>query len=165
VTDAFSELMVHSDPTVVIVTTVAGGERSGCLVGFHTQVSIAPVRYAIWLSTANHTHQVGHRADHFGVHWLPSDRHDLAELFGGTSGDEVDKFDRCDWTDGTGGVPLLDGCPDRFTARRVDWVDLTATDHSCVVLAPVEVDRAPGRRRWLRLDDVEDITAGHAADE
>ena len=85
---------------MVIVTTVAGGHRSGCLVGFHTQCSIDPPRYAVWLSEANHTCRVGAAADHFAVHWVPSDRHDLAELFGGTTGDEVDKFDRCDWTAG-----------------------------------------------------------------
>ena len=163
-TDAFSELMTRNDTTVVIVTTVAGGERSGCLVGFHAQASIDPVRYAVWLSKANHTHRVGAGAEVFAVHWVPSDHHDLAELFGATTGDDVDKFAECAWTAGHGDVPLLDGCPDRFAGRRTAWIDAD-TDHSCVVLEPLVAEIGRGSSGWLRLSDAADITAGHPAEE
>ena len=163
--DTFSDLMERSDPTVVIVTTVADDERSGCLVGFHSQCSIDPPRYSIWISKANHTHDVGLRADTFAVHWLPADRHDLAELFGGTTGDRLDKLAHCEWTPGLDGVPLLDDCPDRFTGRRIALFDFD-TDHTCVVLEPQVAARADGEAgAWLRLGDASDIDPGHNADE
>src|SRR5690606_32330389 len=88
VADPFDALMAQSDPTVVVVTTTDGDERAGCLVGFHGQCGIDPPRYAIWLSKTNRTYRVGRDAATFAVHWIPDDRHDLAELFGGTTGDE-----------------------------------------------------------------------------
>ncbi|MFL6205193.1 MAG: flavin reductase family protein [Acidimicrobiales bacterium] len=159
---AFDELMGDLDQSMVIVTTVAGDERSGCLVGFHSQCSIDPVRYVVWLSQANHTHGVAVRASTFAVHLIPTGRHDLAELFGGRTGDEVDKLARCEWRDGPGGVPLIDGCPDRFVGERVGW--LAGGDHDGVVLEPVDAERS-GDGPWLRLSDATDIDAGHAADD
>ena len=160
----FDELVASSDPAMVIVTTVADGERSGCLVGFHAQCGMEPPRYAVWLSELNHTCRVGAAAEHFAVHWVPADRHDLAELFGGTTGDEIDKFARCEWTDGPGGVPLLAGCPDRFVGRRLDWLEMDA-DHRCVLLEPVLAERSGAARDVLRLADTTDIDPGHAATE
>ncbi|MCT1909143.1 hypothetical protein ACH0CV_13930 [Brachybacterium paraconglomeratum] len=49
--NAFATLMAATDPAMVVVTTAAGGERAGCLVGFHAQSSISPERYCLWLST------------------------------------------------------------------------------------------------------------------
>ena len=164
--EAFDELVGSGDPAMVIVTTVADGRRAGCLVGFHSQCGIDPPRYAVWLSQANHTHTVGAKSEVFAVHWVPADRHDLAELFGGTTDDESgDKLDRCEWTEGTAGVPLLAGCPDRFVGRKLAWVDVDA-DHSCVVLEPTEASMADGptSRLRLRLGDVSDVTAGHPTD-
>lgn len=160
---AFDELVARADPAMVIVTTVAGGERSGCLVGFHSQCSIDPPRYAVWISRANHTFAVAGHAHVFGVHFVPSARRDLAELFGGETGDEVDKLARCDWSEGPGGVPLLDGCPDRFVGELVEWFEADA-DHACVVVEPV--DAAVGEEgRRLHLGDVTDIDPGHDATE
>ena len=161
--EAFDELIARADPAMVIVTTIAGDERSGCLVGFHCQCSIEPRRYAVWISRANHTFAVAAHARVFGVHFVPHERRDLAELFGGETGDEVDKLARCEWTAGPGGVPLIDGCPDRFVGELVEWVESDA-DHACVVMAPVEaaVGAAAGR---LHLGDVTDVDPGHEADE
>ena len=161
--EAFDELVARADASMVIVTTVAGDERSGCLVGFHSQCGMEPPRYAVWLSKANHTHDLAERAAIVAVHFVPASRHDLAELFGGTSGDGVDKLSLCDWTPGPEGVPLLDGCPDRFVGRRVAWTNVDA-DHSCAVLEPI-LAAASDTAAWLRLSDVTDIEPGHDADE
>ena len=161
--DSFDRLVSRADPAMIIVTTVVGDERSGCLVGFHAQCGIDPLRYAVWLSTANHTHRVAERASTFAVHFVPGDRRDLAELFGGTTGDEHDKLAECRWTPGPDGVPLLDGCPDRFVGRRVDWLAADA-DHTCVMLEVLAAEAGPDQP-WLHLSDVADIDAGHAADE
>lgn len=160
----FADLMATPDQAMVILTTAAGGERAGCLVGFHSQSGIDPPRYAVWLSKANHTFTIGTLADTFAVHFPSADQHDLAALFGGASGDDADKFARCAWTPGPDGVPLLDDCPDRFVARREGLLDVGA-DHVCLDLRPVRVDRADRADERLRLRDVMDIEPGHAAEE
>ena len=150
---------------MVVVTTVAGDERSGCLVGFHSQASIDPPRYAVWISKANHTYGVGLHAEHFAVHLLTVDDHDLAELFGSLTGDDVDKFERCDWRSGPGGVPLIDRLPRRIVGRRTSLTD-DGSDHVCVVVEPVQVDGDEAQPfAPLRLHAVTDVDPGHEADE
>jgi flavin reductase (DIM6/NTAB) family NADH-FMN oxidoreductase RutF len=164
VSAGFSDLMARSDQAMIILTTASGRERSGCLVGFHSQSGIDPPRYAVWLSKANHTFQVGALADIFAVHFPSADQTDLAVLFGGETGDEIDKFARCAWTPGPDGVPLLDDCPDRFVARREGLLDVGA-DHVCLDLAPLAVGHGPSVGEPLRLHQVEGIDPGHGAEE
>jgi flavin reductase (DIM6/NTAB) family NADH-FMN oxidoreductase RutF len=51
------------------------------------------------------------------VHFLGQAQRELAELFGGETGDEVDKFERCAWSDGPFGIPVLEDAPGWFAAR------------------------------------------------
>lgn len=161
--DAFARLMLSLDTAMSVVTTASGGERAGCLVGFQAQCSIAPVRYVVWLSKANHTLRVGLRASHFAVHFLTDADLDVAERFGTTSGDDGDKFTGCHWTGGPGGVPLLDRCPNRIVARRVALLD-EGSDHVCVVVEPESAETA-GPFTPLRFSAVRHLDAGHAAEE
>jgi flavin reductase (DIM6/NTAB) family NADH-FMN oxidoreductase RutF len=161
--DPFDRLVTGMDTAMVIVTANHGEERSGCLVGFHTQCSIDPKRYAVWISKANHTHGVAVRAEHLALHVLTSADHALAERFGGQTGDEVDKFAGVEWEPGPGGVPLLTDCPNRVVTRRLALVDEPPDcDHVCVIVEPVEVVAASSFAP-LRFDDVRDIEPGHDA--
>jgi flavin reductase (DIM6/NTAB) family NADH-FMN oxidoreductase RutF len=118
-----------------IVTARAGDEPVGCLVGFATQTSIDPQRFLVCLSHANHTYRRARGAELVGVHCVPDDAADLAELFGGETGDEVDKFARTTWHDGPDGVPILDACENWFVGRVLQQVD--AGDHDGFLLEPV----------------------------
>src|SRR5947208_16793782 len=81
--DAFDRLVAAANAAMVVVTTVSGdGERSGCLVGFHSQCSIDPRQYAVWISRENHTFRVARQADALAVHFLAQGDLDVAELFG-----------------------------------------------------------------------------------
>lgn len=159
----FDDLVSDMDGAMVIVTTEHGGERAGCLVGFHGQCSIHPPMYAVWLSNLNRTSEVASAATHLAVHVLSRRDHPIAELFGGETGDEVDKFAECTWTAGPGGVPLLDDCPNRFVVERVTLLD-AGGDHRCVVGRPVDAQRVAAVEP-LRLAGVLDIDAGHPPDE
>jgi flavin reductase (DIM6/NTAB) family NADH-FMN oxidoreductase RutF len=161
--DAFDELMSGLDQPLVVVTTVHDGERAGCLVGFHVQCSIEPRRYAVWLSKANHTFRVGIHSDVFAIHLLGRDDRELAELFGTTTGDEADKFTRCDWHPGPGDVPLLDGCPNRIIAQKHTLLD-DGSDHVCLVVEPIRVDGG-GDFAPLRLSEAGHLDPGHEAEE
>lgn len=130
------ELVSALDYPMFIVTVAADGERAGCLVGFTTQASIDPPRFLVCLSDKNRTFQVAARADTLVVHLVPSDAGELADLFGGETGDEIDKFARCDWRPGPAGTPILDGCPNWFAGRVVER--MTAGDHQAIVLEPFE---------------------------
>jgi flavin reductase (DIM6/NTAB) family NADH-FMN oxidoreductase RutF len=157
------ELTERADATMIVVTAAYGGERAGCLVGFHCQCSIDPVRHAVWLSKANHTCRVAIQATHLGIHFLGTEDKGLARLFGEHTGDDTDKFARCDATDGAHGVPLLSACPDRIVAQRMTAMD-DGSDHICFIVEPVDGHRGADRTS-MRLSDVSDLEPGHAAEE
>ncbi|MFF9765638.1 flavin reductase family protein [Streptomyces sp. NPDC053086] len=144
-----------------VVTAVAGDERAGCLVGFASQCSIQPPRFVVWLSKANHTYRVARTAQHLTVHLLTRDQRDLAELFGGETGDEVDKFARLDWREGPVGSAVLDGAAAWFVGTVLHRID--GGDHVGHVLDPVEWGEGPDGP-LLRLSDAVTIEAGHPAD-
>jgi flavin reductase (DIM6/NTAB) family NADH-FMN oxidoreductase RutF len=134
----FNALMGDLEYPMFIVTARAGDEPLGCLVGFATQASIDPPRFLVCLSHVNRTYRVGRDAELLGVHSVPVEATALAELFGGETGDEVDKFARAEWREGVGGVPLLDGCPNRFVGRVLERLD--AGDHTAYLLEPVAAE-------------------------
>ena len=162
-TDGFDRIATSLDSPMVVVTTAAGDERAGCLVGFHTQVSIEPRRYAVWLSKANHTFRVALLARHLVVHLLMSDNRDLAELFGTESGDDIDKFGRCEWRSIDEGLPRLTDCRAGMVLHRTGLFD-DGGDHVCFVGEPVDVWE-DGSFDPLRLSDVSDLDAGHEVAE
>jgi flavin reductase (DIM6/NTAB) family NADH-FMN oxidoreductase RutF len=132
--ETFQRLVAQLDYPMFIATVATGGERAGCLIGFATQSSIDPPRFLAGISDKNRTFRVAAGADTMAIHLVPEDASDLAELFGGETGDEVDKFARAEWREGPGGVPLLDGCPNRFVGRIVERIDFG--DHVGMVLEP-----------------------------
>jgi flavin reductase (DIM6/NTAB) family NADH-FMN oxidoreductase RutF len=163
--DAFDSIMSRLDTAMAVVTTATANERAGCLVGFHCQCSIEPVRYAVWLSKANHTARVALHASHAAVHYLAAGDRELAAVFGELTGDEVDKFDLVATSDGPHGVPLLDECADRVLFRKTAFLD-EGSDHVCFVLEPEEVLAGPRREGGpLRMAAVSDMTPGHEAEE
>src|SRR5215211_3187615 len=52
----------------VVVTTASNEARAGCIVRFHTQCGVEPIRYAVWLPTSSRTFQVARLATHLAVH-------------------------------------------------------------------------------------------------
>ena len=140
VNEVFESLVGGLDYPMLIVTTAAGSEMAGCMVGFATQSSIDPARYLVCISKRNRTHRVAEGAAVLAVHFVSSDREDLAELFGGETGDEVDKFDRCEWREGPAGVPILEGCGNWFAGEILTRFDLG--DHTGFLLRPIGGERA-----------------------
>jgi len=158
---AYDELVARLDYPMAIVTTTAGDERAGCLVGFWTQCSIDPPRHLVCISDKNHTHRVLDRgADAMVVHVVPADGGALAELFGGETGDDADKFARCEWAPGPEALPVLEACPSWFAARIVDHFPLG--DHVGYVVEPFEV-RADYDGEPYRLSRAKNIEPGHEA--
>ena len=64
--EAFEKLVSMLDYPMYVVTTRAGDQRAGCLVGFTSQVSIGPPRFLVGLSDKNHTYRVATGRDASG---------------------------------------------------------------------------------------------------
>ena len=156
--DSFEKLVASLDYPVYVVTAAADGERSGCLVGFTTQCSIKPPRFLACISKKNHTFPVAEKADALGVHVLDRDDGDTAELFGGETSDDVDKFEHVAWHEGPLGVPVVEACERWFAGRVVETVDLG--DHQGFVLEPVEAE-VEDTDDQMTLQQAKDIEPGH----
>ncbi len=162
-TSQADDFIARLDTSLVVVTTATSDERAGCVVGFHTQCSIDPLRYAVWLSKANLTYRVALFASHLAIHAVGLDDITLVKLFGGTSGDHTEKFALVNWSPGPGGVPLLDQCPNRMVLEQASRVD-DGSDHVCFVGTPVLADMASDFTP-LRTSQVGDVDAGHDAED
>ena len=123
VTEDFDALVAAANDAVWIVTSVADGHHSGCLVGFAGQVSIDPRRFLVALSKQNHTFRTAETAHYLTVHLLGPDDRDLARLFASTTGDDVDKFAHCRWTTGPHGPAVLSDAAGWFAARICAYSD------------------------------------------
>jgi len=157
----FEQLTATLDYPMVIVTTAANGVRAGCLAGFGSQCSIDPSRWVIWLSKQNHTHRIAANADVLAVHILRERDIDLAHLFGEHSSDDIDKFAQCKWSEGPGGVPVLDGV-DYFAGAIVEREG--TGDHTLHVLAVLGEGRAErASEPQLGFQQVKDFEPGHDA--
>jgi flavin reductase (DIM6/NTAB) family NADH-FMN oxidoreductase RutF len=157
--NAFEGLMSTLDYPMFIVTVRDGDERDGCLIGFATQCSIHPPRFLVGLSDKNRTYRAARHAEHLAVHFVPSHATALAELFGGETGDEVDKFARCAWHEGPHALPILDECENWFAGAVLERLDLG--DHAGFVLEPVAAEHGSEGRSFT-FHRARRIDAGHA---
>lgn len=159
--DAFEDVVALLNYPMFVVTTQADGERSGCLVGFASQVSINPPRFLIGLSNKNHTFEIASGAERLAVHLVGRDNLDLARLFGEETGDEVDKFAQCAWRTGPHGLPILEDASAWFSGRVLE--QLALGDHVAFLLAP-ETGFAPDTiGELVTFSDVRDFEPGHEA--
>jgi flavin reductase (DIM6/NTAB) family NADH-FMN oxidoreductase RutF len=159
VRETFDAIAGDLEYPMFIVTTKVDGEPLGCLIGFATQMSIDPPRFMVGLSHTNRTYRRGHDAAVFAVHCVPARAAALAELFGGETADEVDKFARCAWHDGPEGVPILDECSNWFVGRVVSRAD--AGDHDALLLEPIAAEYGSGEAEFT-FHRAKRIEPGHA---
>lgn len=155
-----SSLMRRADHAMFIITACRVGEPSGCLAGFVTQCSIAPARYIVCLSVENHTYAVARHADALAVHLVPRDQRGLADLFGGETGDEVDKFAVAPWAPGPLGTAVLEGVGNWFAATIIgEWA---VGDHHAFLIEPM-VWSFDDAEEPLMYREVSDMEPGHLA--
>jgi flavin reductase (DIM6/NTAB) family NADH-FMN oxidoreductase RutF len=160
VKDAFDRLVSSLDYPMFIVTTSNGNDRAGCLVGFVTQASIDPPRLLVMLSKSNQTYRISLASSTLAVHFLDTADHALAELFGGETGDQIDKFERCAWSPGPGGVPLLENVKGTVVGNVIARLD--CGDHVGHLLESTHVQRNNDQPS-LSFQTVRELTPGHDA--
>jgi len=158
---AFEDLVALLDYPMYVVTATSGSEVAGCLVGFASQTSIKPPRFLVGLSKRNRTFRVARDATHLGVHLLAREHLALAELFGGRTGDDIDKFAECDWFKGPHDVPILTGAAGWFVGAVCERVVLG--DHVGHLLEPVAGQSPADVEHWVTFADVRHLEPGHDA--
>jgi flavin reductase (DIM6/NTAB) family NADH-FMN oxidoreductase RutF len=158
--DAFERIVTSLEYPMFVVTTVSSdGQRSGCLVGFTTQASINPPRFLIGLSQTNHTFRVAKDASHLAVHVVARDHREIVELFGTETGDEIDKFERCEWTSGPHGLPILSDSAAWFVGAIEERFALC--DHVGLLLAPESGEAPENLPKLIEAEDVKGLDPGH----
>src|SRR5918998_2707329 len=155
----FLQLAGSLDYPLFIVTATDGERQEGCLIGFATQTSFDPARFLACLSRANRTFRFAQDVDALAVHLVAHDAIELVELFGGETGDEVDKFEHCAWSPGPRGLPILDDCPSWLAGEIRARHDLG--DHMGFLLEPFEARYEPGDVVYFQR--VKDVDPGHPA--
>jgi len=73
---AFECIVDDLEYPMFVVSVAVDDDQDACLVGFTTQCSIDPPRFAVFLSKNNHTYELASRADLLAVH-----RHVLGRIF------------------------------------------------------------------------------------
>lgn len=158
--NTFLKLAGGLDYPVFIVTAGEGERREGCVMGFATQSSFDPARFVACLSRMNRTFALAQETDALAVHVVPSDRVGLVELFGGETGDDIDKFDRCEWRSGPRGLPILADCPSWFAGEILERIDLG--DHMGFLLDPFAAEH-DDTGEILYFQRVKYVDPGHTA--
>jgi flavin reductase (DIM6/NTAB) family NADH-FMN oxidoreductase RutF len=148
------------DYPMFIVTASDENEKSGCLVGFATQCSVHPIRFAVFISKKNHTHGVAARSTALAIHVVPPNGMELARLFGGETGDATDKFAECAHRAGPLGSPIVEACPNWCEGPVVSSLD--AGDHRCFIVEP-RYGGATDVVEFLSFDHAKVIEPGHEA--
>jgi len=157
--EAFESLVGELDYPMFIVTAAGRGDRDGCLVAFATQCSIHPPRFLACISNKNRTYRIAEDADTLVVHVVPADADDLVEIFGGETGDEVDKLAQVAWREGPDGAPVLERCPNWFAGSVLERVKLG--DHVGFLLEPVAGEHGVDGLQAFPFARAKHVRAGH----
>jgi flavin reductase (DIM6/NTAB) family NADH-FMN oxidoreductase RutF len=153
----FERLVATLDYPLYVVTAAVQDQPAGCLIGFATQCSIHPPRFLACISKKNHTLPVARHAAVVAVHVVEQRDKKIAALFGGETGDEVDKFARVSWHFAHG-VPILDDCRRWFAGAVLEQIDLG--DHVGFLLEPIDTEQATASEQ-LTFQRARDIEPGH----
>ena len=156
-TSRFERLVATLDYPLYVVTTVVEQQPTGCLIGFATQCSIHPPRFLACISKKNHTLSLAVRAPTLAVHIIDKKNKRIAELFGGETGDDVDKFSRVRWHF-VHGAPVVDACDRWFAGLVLERLDLG--DHVGFLLEPIDTEQHATSEQ-LTFQKARDIEPGH----
>lgn len=85
----------HHYPRVATIVTVhARGKDNAMAVAWHCPLSVSPPLYGVSISPKRLTYELILEAGEFGVNFMPLERVELIASVGGSSGREIDKFQR-----------------------------------------------------------------------
>jgi flavin reductase (DIM6/NTAB) family NADH-FMN oxidoreductase RutF len=94
VTEAIGKFCQHYPKVVAIVTASARGKDAALTAAWHSSISFKPPIYGVALTSQRFTYQLIMASREFGINFISSEKASLAAAIGGTSGQQMDKFER-----------------------------------------------------------------------
>jgi flavin reductase (DIM6/NTAB) family NADH-FMN oxidoreductase RutF len=94
VTEDIGKFNQHYPKTAVIVTASARGRDDAMTAAWHSSISLKPPLYGVAVAPKRFTYQLITESREFGINFVPLEKSSLAAAIGGTSGEEMDKFER-----------------------------------------------------------------------
>jgi flavin reductase (DIM6/NTAB) family NADH-FMN oxidoreductase RutF len=94
VTEDMGKFSQHYPKVAVIVTASARGRDDAMTAAWHSSISFRPPLYGVAITPKRFTYQLITESREFGINFIPSEKASLAAAIGGTSGQQMDKFER-----------------------------------------------------------------------
>jgi len=94
VTEDIGKFSHHYPRVAAIITASARGRDDAMTAAWHSSISLKPPLYGIAITSKRFTYQLITESKEFGVNFIPSEQASLAAVIGGTSGQQMDKFER-----------------------------------------------------------------------
>ena len=94
VTEDIGKFSQHYPKVAVIVTASARGRDDAMTAAWHSSISFRPPIYGVAVTSERFTYQLITESREFGINFIPSEKASLAAAVGGTSGQQMNKFER-----------------------------------------------------------------------
>ena len=94
VTEDIGKFGHHYPKMAVIVTASAQGRDDAMTAAWHSSISLRPPIYGVAVTSKRFTHQLITDSQEFGINFIPLEKAALAAAIGGTSGKNLNKFER-----------------------------------------------------------------------
>lgn len=94
VTAAIGKFSQHYPKVAAIVTASARGRDAAMTAAWHSSISLKPPLYGIAIAPKRFTYQLITESREFGINFVPLEKASLAAAIGGTSGQQMNKFER-----------------------------------------------------------------------
>jgi flavin reductase (DIM6/NTAB) family NADH-FMN oxidoreductase RutF len=94
ITQDIGKFSQHYPKVAVIVTASARGRDDAMTAAWHSSISLKPPLYGVAVTSKRFTYQLMTESREFAINFIPLEKASLAAAIGGTSGKQMDKFER-----------------------------------------------------------------------
>jgi len=94
ITDNVGKFSQHYPKVAVIVTASAQGRDDAMTAAWHSSISLKPPLYGVAVAPKRFTYQLMAESREFGINFIPLEIASLGAAIGGTSGQQMNKFER-----------------------------------------------------------------------
>jgi flavin reductase (DIM6/NTAB) family NADH-FMN oxidoreductase RutF len=94
VSEDIGKFSQHYPKVAAIVTASARGRDDAMTAAWHSSISLKPPLYGVAVAPKRFTYQLITESREFGINFIPLHKASLAAAVGGTSGQQMDKFER-----------------------------------------------------------------------
>ena len=94
VTEDVGKFSHHYPKVAVIVTASVRGRDDAMTAAWHSSISLRPPIYGVAVASKRFTYQLIRESQEFGVNFISLEKASLAAAIGGTSGQQMDKFEK-----------------------------------------------------------------------